>query len=116
METDPDFDNIEVSEYPENVTVEGTITEVVKGTQAELFDLDEDEEPRYGDRTDEQVQLTIEVIDNNTTYTVVESMTFYESPSNRSKFGKFIKRYGSPETGLTVTVDFDEDGNSKVVL
>lgn len=117
MESNPNLGDIDVTEYPENVTTDdATIVEVLKGTRAEIYDLEDDEEPKYGNRDDEFLRLEIEAVVDGEEFTVYHDMAYYDSPSNRSDLGKFVNRYGTPEPAMDVTVDFDEDGNSKVVL
>ena len=115
MESNPNLENVEVSERPKNTTIQGQILNVIKGTRQELYDLDDDHEPKYGSLDDERLQLEIEVEYQGSTITVYEDMSFYENPSDRSMFGQFINRYGTPQTDLEVEVTFDHEGNAQVV-
>jgi len=115
MENNPNFDNIEVSERPKNKTKTGEIVSVIKATRKELYNLDDDAQPKFGSLDDEIVQLEALVEHKGHEFTVYEDLRFYENPSDRSMFGRFINRYGTPEKGLEVNIDFDGDGEGKVV-
>lgn len=116
METNPDLGDIEVADRPKNHTTTGNVTQVVLGTRAELYELDDDEEPKYGSRDDRLLNLEVEVEVKGDTFTIFEDMRYYENPSDRSTIGKYVKRYGTPEAGQEVTVDFDDEGDAKIVV
>lgn len=116
MEDNPQLDDIEVTESPKNQTTEGNVVQIQKGTRKEVFNMEDGAEPEYGELDDEYLVFEIETEVNGTEYTVREPIRFYDQPSDRSKFGKFVKRYGQPEAGMTVTVDFDEEGETDIVL
>lgn len=116
MEADPDLSDVEVHTRPKNHVAQGTIVTVAKMTRAEVFDLDEDEEPKYGDRSDEYIHIEAEIEVEGREYTIVEDMRFYEQPSDRSEFGAFIQKYGAPERGLEVTIQFDKEGEAEIVV
>lgn len=115
METNPSFDDVEVTERPQNATKSGEITQVIKGTRQEIYDLEDDEELEYGEMDDELVQVLGEVEHKGTKVQVQDSMAFYESPTTNSAFGKFLNRYGKPEKGLKVDWTFDDNGRAKIV-
>lgn len=116
MESNPNLGDIDVTKRPKNQTTNGTVLKVQKGTRAEMYNLEDGEEPTYGDREDELLSLTVETTVNGTEFMVYEDIRFYDNPSDRSDLGKYVNRYGVPETGQEVTVDFDSEGNVSVVL
>lgn len=117
METNPNFEDVTVSERPQNQTIQGKVVSVIKATRQELYEVESEEDLMYDNQSldDEIVQIEVVAEHKGHEFTVYEDLRFYENPSDRSKFGAFIKRYGKPEEGLEVTVDFDEDGEGQVV-
>jgi len=115
METEPNFDDVEVTERPQNTTKTGTVTNVIKGTRQEIYDLEDGEELEYGEMDDVLVQIVAEVEHEGDTIEVQDSVAYYDSPSLQSAFGKYINRYGKPESGQEVDFTFDDDGRAKVV-
>lgn len=118
METNPELEQIEVSERPQNHTTNGNIVQIQKGTREEFYELESEDDLMYDNQSldDELLRFEVEVEANNNTFTVIEDMSYYNNPSDRSNLGKFVKRYGQPEAGLEVTVDFDEEGEASIVL
>lgn len=115
MEQNPDFSDVEVSERPKNVTAEATVVNVVKGSRSELYPDTDEDSLKYGSMDDELIQLELNVQHKGHTITIYEDMAFYQNPSDRSMFGQYINRYGSPEAGQNVDVTFDDDGEAQVV-
>ena len=116
MDMNPDLGNPEVVDSPKGVTVEGEITEVVLGSRAEVYNLDDGEQPKYGQRDDQIINYKVNVVHDGTEYTVYDSFPYYDSPSDRSSYGKFIGKYDKPpQQGATVTVSYDLEGNGEVV-
>lgn len=109
--------DLETGEIPTNDTLQGEVSEIRTGTREELMDnFDPEDSPEWAEAEDELVQLVIEVEYKGDTIQHTQSMAYYDEPDPRSDLGAFIRRYGSPEQGQSVNVDYDADGNSELVL
>lgn len=113
MENNPDFSDIDVSERPQDAIKDGEVQSVSKGQRGELYDV-EQKNLKYGSVEDELVQIEVLVEHRGHEFTVYEDMSFYESPSDRSMFGAYINRYGTPKKGQDVRIDFDEEGEATI--
>lgn len=118
-ETNPDFGDVDVSERPTDEIKDAHVVEVVKGTRAEIFlddetDVADADEPQYGEWSDELVQVELEVETEDGSLTVYDTLRYYDNPSDRSAFGKYVNKYGAPSQGQSVKVDFDSDGEAEV--
>lgn len=116
MESNPDLTGTNVTERPKGVTADGNVVEVLKGSRKELYDLEDDAELKYGNLDDAMLRVEVEISDEVDEFTVYYDMAYYEEPSDRSDFGKYINMYGVPEPGQEVTVKFDSDGDAEVVV
>jgi len=113
MKNNPDFSDVEVSERAQNAIKDGVVQSVSKGQRGELYDV-EQKDLKYGSGEDELVQIEVLVLHKGHEFTVYEDMSFYESPSDRSMFGAYINKYGAPEKGQDVKIDFDEEGEATI--
>lgn len=116
MEQNPDFSDVEEVQRPKDTVKEAEITGVVKAPAHEIFELEDDEEPRYGDRDDEFIQIEAVVDHEGEDITVVDSFKFYENYSPSSTMGKFFERYDAPVEGKTIKFDFDNEGQASFRL
>lgn len=115
MEVDPDLDGVNVKDLPQGETLEGEVSEIAKGERQEFYDPNEDGEYRFGEAEDVMLQFEIEVNYNGDKVVVYETVTYDENPDPRSNLGQIINRYGVPEVGDQVNVDFDKDGRGEMV-
>lgn len=117
MKQNPELDN-NVVERPRNEVTEGTIEAVRLGTIKELWEYEDEEEdlPEWANLDDQRLQIDIEVEYGDKTFVVTDDIAYYDEPTDGTAFGKFIQRYdGTPEQGMSVDVNFDEDGNGSIV-
>lgn len=115
-ETEPTFDDVEVTEIPKNDQKDAKVVRVEKGTIRELWDVKDDSNFEYGSIDDVIVQITAIVEYNGKEIEVQDNFRFYEQPTDRTDFGKYLQRYGKPKKGQEVTFDFDKDGNASLIL
>lgn len=116
MTEEHDSLDYEVADRPEKETKKGEVVAIRTGARQEFYEPNEDGEYRYGDASDPMLQIVAEYEHDGAT--LQETFTFrdYDSPDPRSNLGKYVKRYGSPEKGQEVNIDFDENGYGSVVL
>lgn len=112
-----DIDKDDIVETPKKTYKKAVITSVNVGTQAEIFDLDEGEKPRYGDRDDKRIQIYGETEHKGEVVTIYDSMNLPETLNDRHTLSKFIRRYdGTPEEEMEVYVYFNSEGNHEIVV
>lgn len=115
MELDDSLE-FDVQEAPQDEKVKGSVVEITVGTRAEIFNMEEGESPRYGDRDDRMVQVEVESTYDGESYTTFDTFSFPETVTSNHDLGKYTEKYGNPEEGQSVVVRFDEDGQSSIVL
>lgn len=108
--------DVDVQERPKRETKEAEIVDIVTGDREDFYDPNEDGGYEYGTASDPMVQLVYEYEHDGAELQGTETMRFYRNPDARSNMGKFISRWGKPETGMEVHVDFNEDGYGSIVL
>lgn len=114
METHESLD-VDTMDVPEGETLKGEVTEINKGAREEFFDPDENGEYEFGEASDEFVEIVAEVDYKGSKVPVRDRMRYYDNPHPSSSLGAFIRRYGKPEVGAEVTVDFDKKGHGQIV-
>lgn len=116
METHDSLD-VDTRELPENETLNGEVTEIHTGRRDELNEnFDSSEAPEWANADDDMVRIVIEVDYRGDKLTHSETVAYYDEPDPRSNLGAWIRRYGNPEIGQEVNVDYNSDSEGSVVL
>lgn len=109
----------DLRKVPSNKTVESVIVDVKKTTWLEIFGatklLEYQKDGKF-DNVDTQVVIVVKT--DSQGFMREENFTYSTeyAPTDRSKYGRFVTRYGIPAIGTTVSVDFDADGKSTILL
>lgn len=106
----------DVSSRPKETAVDDCeVTAVRRGTREDFYPETEEADLEYGSMDDEMVQIEVEVDHEGETIPVTDDMRFYENLTDRTHLGRYVQKYGAPEKGQSVTVEFDEEGNGSIV-
>lgn len=106
-----------VVETPKNEYLMATVTDVTVTTKADAFDLEEGEQPRYGNREDLRLMISAVVTYNGVQYDVDDSMNVPEDITDRHRIGRFLNTYKKrPEEGMDVAVYFDGQGRDEILV
>lgn len=116
MEDNPDLSDLDVTERPKEKEIGNCeVIAVRKGDREEFYEGMEEEDLKHGSMDDEMIQIEVEVSFNGESFPVTDDMRYYDTPTDRSHLGRYLQKYGTPETGQKVTVSFDEEGNASIV-
>lgn len=104
----------EVKKYPQNETKEGKIVDIDVTTKGQFFQA-KGAEVKFGDDDDRIMVVNYESHDG------FKGEDFYNYPkkqqlTNKHNLGKFKQRYGDPQIGKSINIDFDDDGNPSIII
>lgn len=100
---------VDWKEIPKNVVAEGEVIDIEVGDEKEYFKKYEGEGLRRVIKVVVKVEMYNDFIN--------EFLTFYEVATEKTKLGRWRKKYGSfPKIGQKVKVSYDVEGNGKVIL
>ena len=116
MTEEHDSIDLDVQDRPERTTKSAEITAIRTGARQEFYDPEDDGEYKYGSASDPMIQIVLEYEHDGAELEETQVFRYYDNPDPRSNLGKFVKRYGAPEKGLEVNIDFDENGQGSIVL
>ena len=100
----------DLKEVPKNKAIEAIVLSVEVKTWREIISPEKID--KFDNPNEPQIIITFEAdgIKRN------EKYKFEEKPFTTSKLGRYIVRYDKPTVGQKITVDFDGDGKSEILL
>lgn len=109
----------DLRKVPCNEVVESIIVEVKKTTWLDILGAEKlAEQQKQGKFDNASTQVVVQVKTDSKGFLREENFTYSTDypPTDRSKYGRFVTRYGVPTVGTKVSVDFDADGKSTILL
>ena len=109
----------DLRKVPCNETVDSVIVDVHKTTWLDIFGATKlMEYQKEGKFDNVETQIVVVVKTDSNGFFREENFTFDTkyAPTDRSKYGRFVTRYGVPTVGAKVSVDFDAEGKSVILL
>lgn len=110
----------ELRKVPCNETIESVIVDVKITNWLEVLGSDkllEEQGKNNFENADNQIVIIVKTDSNGFFREEKLFLTKGENPTNRSRYGRFVSRYNEvPTIGMKVSVDFDGDGKSTILL
>jgi len=109
----------DLRKVPSNETIESAVVNVEVTSWLEILGAEKLlEEQQKGNFEQAEKQVVVVVKTDSNGFLRDEKFYFFNdiAPTNRSKYGKYVERYGVPVVGQKVFVDFDNEGKSTILL
>lgn len=110
----------DLRQVPSNRAIESKIVDVKITNWLDILGSDKLlEEQKKGNFENADNQIVVVVKTDSEGFLRDEKFYLFKDskPTDRSKYGRFVTRYGkAPEVDLIVSVDFDTEGNSTILL
>ena len=110
----------ELRKVPSNEAIESLIVDVKITNWLDVLGSDKLlEEQKKGNFENSEDQIVVLVKTDSNGFFREEKFYLFkdQAPTDRSKYGRFVTRYAkAPEVGMKVSVDFDAEGKSTILL
>ena len=109
----------DLRKVPCNETVLSVVIDVQVTSWMEILGAEKLlEEQNKGNFKNAEKQVVVIVKTDSNGFFREEKLFFDKdiAPTDRSRYGRYVERYGVPQVGQEVSIDFDKEGNSAILL
>lgn len=103
----------DIVESPKDVIVDAVVDSFEVTTWREFLD-DETKSSKF-DNPDKDI-IVVRYTDTENGYNGTDTINLMNPPSDRSKIGKYLNRYGDFAKGQSIKVEYDGEGFSRIRL